>query len=169
MSKVKSDLVEAFVFYRRGNRKRILLLKRRAGSHWGGLWQGISGRIKKGESAIRACLREIGEETNLRVKRLYALDLVNQFYAPRVDAVYLGPFFAAEVTGPASLRLSQEHDSHRWVTVKEALRLVNWEGYCRALERVQKDLFSRNTVNPHFLVGEIPKRKKLDRRRKFHI
>lgn len=134
-------------------------MKRSAGSNWGGLWQGVSGKIKKGESAIRACLREIGEETNLSVKRLYALDLVNQFYAPRTDTVYLGPFFAAEVTTPESLRLSREHDACRWATVQQALRLVIWEGYRRALLRVQNDLFSKNAVDRNFLVYEPPESK----------
>ena len=147
------------MFCRRGKSQRILLLKRSTGSNWGGLWQGISGKIKMGESAIRACLREIGEETNLRVKRLYALDLVNQFYAPRTDTVYLGPFFAAEVTTPTPVRLSREHDACRWVSVQQALQLVTWEGYRRALQRIQKDLFADNRVNPHFLVYEISKSK----------
>lgn len=132
----------------------ILLLKRRATARWGGIWQGISGKIEDDEPAVVACLREIKEETGLSIKRLYVLDYVNSFYNPATDELFLGPFFAGEVIAKSAIKLSPEHTEYRWVTYAEAQKLVIWRGYHRALKSLREDILLVPEVNPLLIAFE---------------
>jgi 8-oxo-dGTP diphosphatase len=62
---------------------RVLLARRRAGGHLPGLWEFPGGRVRPGEEASRAALRELREETGLVGGRTEALLTVPYAYPDR--------------------------------------------------------------------------------------
>ncbi len=59
---------------------RILITQRKPDGLLGGLWEFPGGKIKKGEEAEAACVREIKEEVNLQIKVIEHLARVKHAY-----------------------------------------------------------------------------------------
>lgn len=103
------------------------LLLRRAGTYLHGEWCQVSGAVEEGETAWKAGLRELEEETGLTPLAFYSADRTEQLYRPEWDAIVLAPLFAAFVSPTASVRLNAEHSEYGWCTRDEALaRLRFW-------------------------------------------
>ena len=101
-----------------------------------GAWETVHGTIEPGEVPVAAGLRELAEETGLAPIRFYNLSRVESFYLHRIDQVALIPAFAAVVEPTASVRLSIEHDDHRWLPIGEAAVSVAWPRERRCLDDV---------------------------------
>jgi 8-oxo-dGTP pyrophosphatase MutT (NUDIX family) len=108
---------------------RVLLLHR--SPHRTAFWQGVSGRVEAHDGTLeRAARREISEETGL-AGGVDILDLGRwtTFQSPRTGTWFrkrsLGAVLPAG-TGPATIRLSDEHDEARLATFEEARALVRF-------------------------------------------
>ena len=87
---------------------RVLITQRKPEGLLGGLWEFPGGKIKKGENAKDACVREIKEEVNLAVRIDSHLSRVNHAYTHfkiRMD-VFCCTFVSGKVrlNGPADYR-----------------------------------------------------------------
>jgi 8-oxo-dGTP diphosphatase len=83
---VDSITVVAAVIERDG---RILITRRRAGAHLGGLWEFPGGKVEAGESLEEALQREIREELGLDISVEAAIDSVAwQYPDKRVSIVF---------------------------------------------------------------------------------
>lgn len=101
---------------------RVLLLQHRNGGHWAF----PKGHVEGDETEEQTALREIKEETGLKVKLDPGFRRVVTFSPkPRVmkDVVY----FAARPTGGKLKRQEEEVLDIRWLTLGEALKLVTYE------------------------------------------
>ncbi len=91
-------------------KRRVLITRRKADGLLGGLWEFPGGKIKKGEKAEAACIREIKEEVNLKIKVLDHLARVKHAYTHFriVMDVFCCEYQAGRVklNGPAD---------HRWI------------------------------------------------------
>ena len=104
---------------------RILLLRRADEETWGL----PKGTVEQGESLAETAIREVQEETGLRVKLLDPLMEVRySFYWPPDGMNYdkRVAYFLAEPVG-GRLRLEPGFDEGRWVSRAEALRLLRWK------------------------------------------
>ena len=104
-----------------------------------GLWQGVSGGLEPGESAVEAALRELSEETGLGavwIEHLYHLDQVNQFLGPSTHEILSAAVLAVRVAPAAEPVVSHEHDELRWVSPEEALDLAVWPAYRESIRRI---------------------------------
>ncbi|MCH8327031.1 MAG: NUDIX domain-containing protein [Candidatus Marinimicrobia bacterium] len=104
---------------------RYLLLHRAKGQMYAGVWQGVTGKLEKGEKAWETALRELREETGQSARRLWTVDQVNFFYEASHDRMNAIPVFGAEVADEEVV-LSKEHDYYQWSAIEEAVKLILW-------------------------------------------
>ncbi len=137
--------IASFVCHRGKRGTKFLLLKRQESR--GGFWQPVSGGIEQGESAAKAAIREVREETGLKIREMYSVDQLEMFYNIRKDSIRLAPVFVAFVAEPEPVKLCREHSEYQWVNVRSALRLLPFEEQRRLLEYVN-DQFVRREPEP---------------------
>lgn len=132
--KIISNLVEAHIIKIVNGKPNYLLLKRSPSINFPNIWQMVTGKVEKGEKAYHAVVREIKEETELSIERLYVVPKVNSFYNSYDDSINLIPIFVAKVDSNSFVRISSEHQSFKWVNKKEALKMLPWPGQIDALK-----------------------------------
>jgi dATP pyrophosphohydrolase len=112
----------------RGGAAEWLVLRRAPGRSDAGRWRHVGGKVRPGEAAWEAALRELAEETGWRpgagLEAAWALPSVNAFYEWAEDRVVLAPAFAARVRGEPVL--DDEHDAWAWHPAEEAAARLAW-------------------------------------------
>ncbi len=136
MAVVVADIVDCYVFRRGAGEAEFLQLLRAAAAYLGGTWHAVHGHIDPGETALRAALRELREETALSPLRCWQLEHVNTFYQANRDAVVMCPCFAVEVAAGALPVLSAEHTEYRWVLQRQAAAHFLWPGQQAAIREI---------------------------------
>ena len=136
--KINSKIVEIHIFREKGNQLQFLLLKRGADEIYPGLWQMVSGKIRKKEKAYLTAIREMKEETNLTPVNLWVAPNINSFYDPLSDAVTIIPVFAALVDSKAVVKISNEHNEFRWVSLSEAKKKLAWDGQRKSVDIISQ-------------------------------
>lgn len=111
-------LQKAVVFHPEG--QRFLALKRVSTDlHRPNCWDLPGGNVTFGEKHDVAILREISEETSLKVDGLRPIQVVTNF---QDDIYYLFVGFTC-VALSSDVEISSEHSEYRWVTTEEFLSL----------------------------------------------
>ena len=109
----KIACVGAVIHDRRG---RLLLIQR--GQEPGrGLWSLPGGRVEPGETDHEAVVREVAEETGLRVRPGRLVGRVSR--AAPSGGVYDIADYACEVAGEDALRPGTDADDAQWVTAAD--------------------------------------------------
>lgn len=151
-----SNLIEAHIFREKNGGLQFLLLKRSETEIYPGIWQMVSGKIKPGEKAFETALREIREETGLVPKKFWVAPNINSFYLPEKDYLSFLPVFAALVDTDSKVIISDEHSEFKWSDIKEAKKLLAWEGQRKSVDLIaqyySKELFFLNFVEIKFLL-----------------
>jgi dATP pyrophosphohydrolase len=132
--KIISDLIEAHVFRESNDGIEFLLLKRAEQEIYPGLWQMVTGKIKKNEKAYKAALREIKEETGLIPLKLWVVPNVNPFYSHENNSISLLPVFAAQVENNSEINICEEHCDYKWVNPARAKSLLAWPGQEKSID-----------------------------------
>ncbi len=118
---------EAAIFVVRGD--RFLVMRRSLERYW----HVAAGVVEPGESFAEAARRELREETGLDVplvdldhpQRYVLPDEFRHLYAPGTIEVIIHNFVVEAPPGWEPL-LNDEHDTHRWCLLDEALALLRW-------------------------------------------
>ena len=142
MTKAKVKQIDSYIYRRTDEGFKFLMLKRNAKKHYGNLWQGVAGKIEKGETAVETVLRELKEETGFKPIKLFVTDHVASFYNAYKDQIFMVPVFGIEVDNE-EVKLSDEHCEFRWVPFEKALDLLTWKGQKEAIKTVH-DMITRN-------------------------
>ena len=135
MAKVKIRVIDAYVFRKTADGLRYLILKRAKTKIYEHLWQGVAGKIEKGELAWQTAIRELKEETGLDPLNIFIADHVSKFYETNGDRINLVPVFGIEV-GSKDVILSEEHVDFKWVDYTEAKNTLVWNGQKTGLKVV---------------------------------
>ncbi len=93
---------------------RVLITRRPPAGLLGGLWEFPGGKIRDGEKPEEACVREIREETNLRVAVAAPLAEVRHRYTHL--RVVMQVFCCRHLSGRVRLN---GPDGHRWIRLAE--------------------------------------------------
>lgn len=102
---------------------RFLMLLRQDGKREGNTWGTPGGKRAEDESSIVALLREIGEETGIRL-RSEQIEPRGILYVRHPYADFVYERFSCElVAQPEVVLASDEHKAFCWVTPQEALAL----------------------------------------------
>jgi len=118
-------------------RKKVLMIRTHK---WSNLWGIPGGKIKFGETSIEALRREIKEETDLAIADIQFVlvqDCIHskEFYR---DAHFVLLNYTCRCADEANVKLNQEAQEHRWVSLVEAFTLNLNEPTRRLLQAVQK-------------------------------
>lgn len=96
---------------------KLLMMKRSSQKIAGpNIWETLSGRVDLGEDPYEAILREIQEESSLKVeveKRPIDLYMTKRLNKPMLLIVYRAKYLSGEVV------LSEEHSEYLWATLSE--------------------------------------------------
>jgi 8-oxo-dGTP diphosphatase len=115
--------------------KKILLLKRAPTSDYlPGIWEDLGGRIKQFEEPEEALRREVKEETGLEIEILKPLTIFHDYRGERVPENEMLIITYWCKTHSDQVVLSEEHTDYQWISLKEALNLVEHEGVRRDIQ-----------------------------------
>jgi A/G-specific adenine glycosylase len=84
---------------------------------WGGLWEFPGGRLKEGENAVQAAVREIAEETEFQVTGLQPFATVTHHYTKY--RVTLEAFFCTLKNQQANTPRLHAASQYKWVQLEE--------------------------------------------------
>jgi 8-oxo-dGTP pyrophosphatase MutT (NUDIX family) len=132
--------VEIYIFRRRARGWEVLLLRRSPGRSLAGVWQPVTGKIRRGESILRAAAREVLEETGLVPVRWWLLETPSLHFDRKTWEVCTLPRFAAEVTAGEPVRRSSEHTDHEFVSARTAGRRVLWDSQREGLRALARQV-----------------------------
>jgi len=130
------------------SKKQILAIQRSAKDSWGpGKWELPGGKLEEGQDISNALEREVFEETSLVVMPIskisyYSSTILNQSTTTKKQ--YIGLLYI-ELVGIAksqneNVKLSEEHDDYKWLSVDEMLVLDLTETSKKALIVLQSQL-----------------------------
>jgi 8-oxo-dGTP pyrophosphatase MutT (NUDIX family) len=106
------------------------------GRHADGTWVFPKGTPDVGEEIEDTALREVEEETGLKVRILRDLGTTDYWFAAPGERVHkFVHFFLMEPTGGDTSAHDHEYDEVRWVPADEARRLLSFDTYREILER----------------------------------
>lgn len=151
MPELVTHLVDVHVFRRRAA-VEFLMLRRAPTVRLGGSWQIVHGKIRAGETAIAASLRELHEETALRPLAFWQLECLNTFFIAGSDQLFLCPVFVAEVSADAQVILNHEHDAFRWADPEATCAALMWPGERAALREIQEVVLASGIAEPHLRI-----------------
>lgn len=125
MTEFQIGVVDVYLISPRAAGWRVLALRRAEGTRCTGAWETVHGRIEPGERPEDAAVREVREETDLAIDRLYNVTC-QPFYLHRFGAVQLAVVFAAFVDDTQPVQTSAEHDLAEWLSVEDVLQRFVW-------------------------------------------
>ncbi|MBD61588.1 NUDIX pyrophosphatase [bacterium] len=132
-------LFDCFVVNKTNDSYRFLMLKRAKGKIYEGMWRMVAGKIKPNEKAWEACLREIKEETGLKIDELYSVPFINSFYEWETNKIHDIPVFLA-ITKESKVMMNDEHNEYEWLYIDEAISRLEWPGQKKGIEESFKML-----------------------------
>jgi 8-oxo-dGTP diphosphatase len=98
----------------------VLVLRRSEFSkHFAGTWELPGGKLDRGESFDQALLREVVEETGLKI----ALERVAGATQYDMSEARLAVLFMEARPVGGAVRLSDEHDDFRWLPLAKVVKL----------------------------------------------
>ena len=143
MGEVLVRVIDAYIYCYNEDKLNFLILKRSKTKIYEHLWQGVAGKIEKGETASQTAIRELKEETGLIPHRMFVADHVSSFYESSFDQINMVPVFGIEVKS-MDVILSDEHCKFKWTTFEKAYDILTWNGRKKGLKVVYEMLNSKD-------------------------
>lgn len=146
-----SRLVDIYPYSKDNNELKFLIFKRANNVIYSGQWRMIGGKVKEGEKATEAALRELKEETKLIPNLFWVLPSINQFYDRSSGVIRHVPAFAAEVNANAEIQLNHEHSSYTWISKDDLNDYLSWPEQKR-LMKLLSNIVSNNQILEEWII-----------------
>jgi|TARA_B110000967_G_C18864495_1_gene551949 dATP pyrophosphohydrolase len=143
MVKMETRVIDAYVYRKTSEGIKYLILKRAKTKIYEHLWQGVAGKIEKGEKAWEAAIRELKEETNLTPVMMFIADHISSFYEKHGDRINFVPVFGVEVDS-GDVLISNEHCEFKWVEFETALSHLVWNGQKKGINVINEMIISND-------------------------
>ncbi|MCX6702454.1 MAG: NUDIX domain-containing protein [Candidatus Wolfebacteria bacterium] len=146
------EVSAGIIIYRKSDKDyKFLLLY-----HGGGYWNFPKGHIESQEKSWETAVREIREETGLKLtdlkfRRQFKTFDKFMFYREKEQIFKLVILYLAE-TEREDIKLSDEHDGYAWLTYKEAMKILKYKDSQRIITQaynfLKRGLNSNNFPTP---------------------
>lgn len=113
---------------------KFLLLQRAAGQRHEGKWGSPGGKLEVGESPDAAAVRELFEETGIRIEFGTSLQSFGTFYVRVAKADFVYHLYKIVLDVMPQVCLSLEHSKYMWATPTEIASLNLMLGEDKAIE-----------------------------------
>jgi mutator protein MutT len=102
---------------------KVLFLKRQSNKPEANTWGVPGGKIDAGETAKNAVIREVSEETGLKLNAK-TVHYFGKVYAKGESNDFVLHLFEASVKDPSAVTINPtEHQNYTWVSLKDSLKL----------------------------------------------
>lgn len=154
--RVRTDVVDVYVFRRREGAKPDFLQLLRASPPLDQTWHPVMGHIEPGETASQCAMRELREEVGLdagdpSLLGVFALEQVHPFYIAAIDSIVMSPRFAAEVAPAWEPRLNAEHSAWRWTPYAEVHEKFMWPGQIASVREIITTILPERSLAREYL------------------
>jgi 8-oxo-dGTP pyrophosphatase MutT (NUDIX family) len=130
MPEIVSKFVQVHIARKKGHQFEFLALKRSSDLKvYPNLWQVITGTIEENETAVETAIREIDEESGLKILKMWTIPTITSFYSPISNRIHLSPVFGVLVDEQYEINLSSEHQDYKWLSLKEHIDLVELKSH----------------------------------------
>lgn len=140
---LRTNELDIWVFRKDKGRVQYLLLrtsKKKADKWFNGkqFWQIVSDERASNEKTSKACYRIVKKWIGLTGANAIFTDYISSFYNIRTDSMHMIPSFAVEITNSKEdVSLTWEHDSYKWVSFNEAIKLITFESLKESLKKLK--------------------------------
>lgn len=125
--------------------EKILLLKLAPNKSEAGHWGVPAGKLEKQESPLEGAKRELFEETGIDLPFNNIISSIGQLYIRKPEFDYIYHLFSVRLDKLPDVRLSKEHEDHKWVSRQEAEELPLMLGAHHALDAYYKHIKKRRS------------------------
>lgn len=132
---VKTRACGAVIYRKDQGRVLFLILKHASGNHW----SLAKGHMEPQETEVQTALREIDEETGLKVKLKPGFREAIR-YSPSPDVEKTVVFFLAKAKGKKLKLQKSEILNAAWLEVEDALKLISHRDTGEVLRRASRHL-----------------------------
>ena len=116
------------------------------------IWQAISGGVEDNETLFETVKREIFEETNIKVNKIYQLSSIASIPVINItgefnwgENTYVATEYSFGVPIENSkIKLSNEHKKFEWLTYEEAQQRLTFDSNKKALWELNERLLKSN-------------------------
>lgn len=131
---------------RRANPAWLALHNNPNPKHGGDIWFVVTGSVEPGERLEDTAVREVLEETGLKVEKITKLPTVHHSYTSRYHpgVVFDEQGFLA-IVEDTRIVLNEEHCDYKWVELDEFMDDLHWTDNKQSLQQLLKTTYQNAT------------------------
>ena len=100
-------------------------------------WQPITGGVEGNESPLKACVREVVEETGLIINERNLIGWKETIRVNIKKSLFLG------IINDSDIIISEEHDEYKWVSPKNISSSLYWDSNRKTWGKIQTIIHSK--------------------------
>jgi bis(5'-nucleosidyl)-tetraphosphatase len=135
---VRREFSAGFILFRDTPEGRVYLLL-----DYGRHWDYAKGHLEKGETAWKAAVRELREETGIRkVDRVgrFKMDMHYAFFSPKKGRISKTVTYFLGRTTSEAVKVSDEHEGHAWLPFDEAMERLTFDNAREVLAAAEQSM-----------------------------